>query len=431
MNMSMLYNWTEEGLPSSAAWGNTYNEVWGHAADGREYAIIGTTMGTQFIDITDPSNPVEVDFVEGSATGPAIVHRDYHNMGEYLYVVCQEGASTLKVVDMSYLPDSVSVIYDSNEFFRGAHNIFIDTLQSRLYACFVVKTGVPGYLGLSIFDISNPSQPVLLEELFQNQDVHDMFVRDGIAYLNRGTSFGMQIWDFNELPGTMLGSITEYEGQGYNHSGYLTEDGQYYVMADETHGSPVKMLDVSDPTDIQVLSTVTSGVDELSIAHNQIIHDGVMYSAFYYDGIYAWNIEDPANPVLLGYYDTSTVPHRASFEGAWGVYPFLPSGNILVSDMQSGLWVFGLDGVTGIGESLVSIPEISVWPNPTTDYLSFNLKELGAEYRIFNIHGQKIASGNISQLSTRLDVSNLASGIYTLFVSKEGMPLASNKFVKN
>lgn len=429
--MTMLYNWTTDDVPASSAWGNVYNEVWGYAADDREYAIIGTTMGTQFIDITDPTNAEEIDFIEGSATGPAIVHRDYHNMGEYLYMVCQEGSSKLTIVDMSYLPDSVNVIYDSNEFFRGAHNIFIDTLQARMYAAFVLKQGVPGYLGLSVFDISDPYQPVLLEELFQNDDVHDLYVRDGIAYLNRGTSNGMQIWDFNELPGTMIGSITEYEGQGYNHSGYVTEDGQYYVMADETHGSPVKMLDVSDPTDIQVVSTVTSGQDDLSIAHNQIIHDGVMYSAYYYDGIYAWSIEDPSNPELLGFYDTSTIPIRASFEGAWGVYPFLPSGNILVSDMQSGLWVFSLDGVTGIGETLASKTDMHVWPNPTAEFLNFTAKEIGSVYEMYNIHGQKVATGIISQYSNRIDVSRLADGVYTMLISKEGKPLAAAKFVKN
>jgi hypothetical protein len=202
-------------------------------------------------------------------------------------------------------------------------------------------------------------------------------------------------------------------------------------MGDETHGSPVKMLDVSDPTDIQVLSTVTSGVSPWSIAHNQIIHEGVMYSAYYYDGIYAWNIEDPANPELIGFYDTSSIPNGSSFEGAWGVYPFLPSGNVLVSDMQSGLWVFGLDEAMGEGQSLVSIPEIAVWPNPTADFLNFALKDVGAEYRLFNIHGQIIASGAVNQSSTRIDVSEFPSGIYTLFISEEGIPLASNKFVKN
>jgi len=44
--------------------------------------------------------------------------------------------------------------------------------------------------------------------------------------------------------------------------------------------------------------------------------------------------------VEVGYFDTYTPSNSAGFNGAWGVYPFLPSGNILVSDINSGLYVF-------------------------------------------------------------------------------------------
>lgn len=415
LNMNFLYNWTTDDMPASSAWGNVYNEVWGYAADEREYAIIGTSGGTHFIDVTNTDEAEEVAFIQGYQTGPTVVHRDYHTMDNYLFMVCQEGVSKLRVADLSYLPDSVPVIYDSYDIIKGSHNIFIDTVQARLYAVTVYKAGTSALTGMMILDISNPYEPVVLEELFQNEDVHDLYVNDGLAYLNRGTSEGMQVWDFTELPGTMLGSITEYEGQGYNHSGYLTEDGNYYVMGDETHGSPLKMMDVSDPTDLQVIATMTSGVNDLSIAHNQIIHDDKVYSAFYYDGIYIWSIEDPANPVLIGYYDTSEIPHDDSFEGAWGVYPFLPSGNILVSDMQSGLWVLSLDETTGI-ENVENDYPVSVWPNPCRDVLNIELESGLSTIRIFDIQGRQVflkrEVGGEGAYS--LDTSKFKSGIYTL-----------------
>ena len=236
------------------------------------------------------------------------------------------------------------------------------------------------------------------------------------------------MWDFTELPGTYLGSITEYEGQGYNHAGYPTEDGNYYVMSDETHGSPLKILDVSDPTDIEVVATMTSGVHNLSIAHNQIIHGNRMYSAFYYDGIYVWGIENPEEPELLGYFDTSTIPHRSSFEGAWGVYPFLPSGNILVSDMQTGLWVLGMDPELSTNNS--EKPAISIWPNPVSEVLK--ITEGGgkhAQFTIMSMQGKKLSSGVLN--TTEIDVSALPKGIYVLSVENEKGQISVKKFVKN
>ncbi len=431
LNMNLLYNWTTEGMPPSTAWGNVYNEVWGYAADNREYAIIGTSGGTHFIDVTNPVESEEIEFIPGYQTGPVVVHRDYHTMDNFLFMVCQEGASKLRIADMSYLPDSVHIIYDSYEFIKGSHNIFIDTVQARLYAVTVYQVNSSGVKGMIVLDISDPYAPVVLDELFVNEDVHDLYINDGLAYLNRGYSDGMEIWDFTELPGTQIGSITEYEGQGYNHSGYASEDGDYYIMADETHGSSLKMIDVSDPTDLEVISTMTSGVHNLSIAHNQIIHADKVYSAFYYDGIYIWGIEDPANPVLLGFYDTCDIPHRSSFEGAWGVYPFLPSGNILVSDMQTGLWVFELDETVSL-ESNAESNTVQVWPNPVTEVLNVTGTDfVQADYTVVNIQGTVVLKGYLhgNTGNTGIDVSGLVSGVYVLQLDAESTCI-NTRFVR-
>ncbi len=416
MNMVSLYNWTTDGMPSSTAWGNLYNEVWGYEQDGREYAIIGTTGGTHFIDITDPANAEEVDFVEGTQTGPVVVHRDYHNLDNYLYMVCQEGQSSLQIADLSYLPDSVHVVYDDNTILRGSHNVFIDTTQAKLYACYVFKPGFQGTIGLQIIDISQPEDPTIIDELYLQEDVHDMYVKDNIAYLHRGYNGGLQIVDFNESPPVTLGSITEYEGQGYNHSGYLSEDETIYVLADETHGSPLKILDVSDPSDIEVLTTVTSGVNPLSIAHNQIIHDNKIYSAFYYDGIYIWNIENPESPALIGFYDTSTLSHQQSYEGAWGVYPFHSSGHILVSDMQTGLWVLELDESLSTEDNRST--EFELFPNPSSSAITLIGENMGnTPFEIVDQTGRFVQSGLVDDMN-QIDLSSLPNGIYILKVGE-------------
>ena len=140
-----------------------------------------------------------------------------------------------------------------------------------------------------------------------------------------------------------------------------------------------------------------------------------MYSAYYYDGIYAWGIEDPSDPVLLGYYDTSVLPHQISYEGAWGVYPFLSSGNILVSDMQTGLWVFSLDTSLSTDEKQ-SGPTLNVWPNPASEVIRVQSGTKLESYSITNINGQTVQAEQALN-GNRIDVSHLPSGIYILNVS--------------
>jgi len=425
LNMELVYHWDEGGTIASSAWGNIYNEVWGYAQDGREYAIIGTTEGTHFLDITDPTDPVEVDFVAGEQQGPIVVHRDYHNLDNYLYMVCQEGQSSLQIADLSYLPDSVNVVYDSNEIFRGTHNIFIDTTQAVLYAVFNFINGTNNIVRWQRLDISDPENPTLIDQTTTGPYIHDLYVDDGLAFMNRGNT-DMAVYDFNQEPPAIVGVLDGYVGQGYNHSGYPTPDLTTYVMGDETHGSPIKIIDISDLTDIEVLSTVTSGVNDLSIAHNQIVHEDRMYSAYYYDGIYAWSIEDPANPVLLGYYDTSELSHQESFEGAWGVYPFLPSGNILVSDMQTGLWIFQLDPILST-DDFNSERTVNLWPNPVNEVLNFQTSAQTESYAIADLGGKEILSGRIPSQG-QIDVSFLEKGIYILQL-ESNRGILSKKFI--
>jgi len=422
--MELIHHWDEGGTIASADWGNVYNEIWGYAEDGREYAIIGTTEGTHFLDITDPTDPVEVDFVAGAQQGPIVVHRDYHNLDNYLYMVCQEGQSSLQIADLSYLPDSVHVVYDSNEIFRGTHNIFIDTTQAVMYAVFNYVNGINNIVRWQRIDISDPENPSLIDQTTSGPYIHDLYVDDGIAFMNRSYT-DMAVYDFNQDPPAILGNIDGYIGQGYNHSGYPTPDLNTYVMGDETHGSPIKILDVSDLSDIEVLSTVSSGINNLSIAHNQIVHENILYSAYYYDGIYAWSIEDPSEPVLLGFYDTSELMHQQSYEGAWGVYPFLPSGNILVSDMQTGLWIFQLDPVLGTEDS--DLDSVSLWPNPASDYINIQANTEVRSFVITSMSGKNVMEG-LTKSQSQIDIRELKQGIYVLRLESD-RGILNKKFI--
>jgi len=423
LNMNLLYNWDDPTIPPTSAFNNPYNEIWGYEANGREYAIVASTLGTHILDITDIDNVTEVDFVPGAAQGSNIVHRDMHDYAGYLYMVCQEGPSTLQIADLSYLPDSVHVVYDSNELIKGAHNIFIDTATAKLYAM-DVNPPSGSFIGLRILSLEDPVNPEFLLDMHIGSDVHDIFVRNDTAFLNRGGNSSLEVWNFADTQNpVLLGSLSDYPGQGYNHAGYLDASGNTYVLADETHGSPLKIMDVSDLSDMEIVSTVTSGVASSSIPHNPIIHGDLMYSSYYYDGIYVWNIADPLNPQLVGFYDTSTIPNGNGYQGCWGVYPFLPSGKILASDMQNGLYVLELDDtVTGIEEKSDLPESFELYPNPSKGYvyLSFD-NSLTKKFvvNIYSLTGQKVYSERINKSTTKINTNDFEKGIYLVVLTGE------------
>lgn len=428
LNIDSLYNWQDNSLPASAAHANRYNEIWGYAEGGREYAIIGSTAGTHIFDVTEPATSHEVAFVEGKVTGSVIVHRDFHDFDDYLYMVSDEGNSSLQIADLRFLPDSAPVVYDSGALFPRSHNIFIDSTSARMYVC-------GGPLQFAVFSLADPTSPTLLLNCPIDVPfwgpigyVHDVYVRNDTAYLNAGPN-GLFVVDFNDINNpVMIGSMDVYPQSGYNHSGWLMEHKPYYVLADEDHGKDVKIVDVSDYQDIYVVDTISTNVNQYSIPHNPIFNGDYLYIAYYFDGVYVFDCSEPTDPELVGFYDTSTEEHQPGvYRGCWGVYPFLPSGTLLASDMQTGLWVLRVNQISGV-EDISKDARLTVYPNPTNSALnvgSFNGQPL--TYQIHDIAGKLVQTG--ITLGT-IDVSGLQKGVYAVSVADE-KGVASARFLKN
>lgn len=430
LNAKLLYNWKVDSFPASAAHSNTYNEVWGFVQDGKEYAVIGSTMGTHIFSVDTPSQAKEVVYIPGGTQGVSVVHRDFHDYNGYLYMVCDEGInSSLQIADLSFLPDSAPLVYDSDTLFTIAHNIFIDSSAAKLYAC-------SGENQLNVYSLVNPTEPTLLVNCSTDVSywqstigpVHDVYVRNDTAYCN-ALERGLQVVDFSDTQNpVVIGSLTEYPYKGYNHSGWLNKSGTLYAFADENHGYKIKLLDVSDITDMKLINTISSEVDSLSIPHNLIIKDNFLYVSYYHDGFYIFNLNNLNQPYISGFYDTSEEEHVRNYRGCWGVYPLLPSGIILASDMQNGLFIFDVaDALTGFEEQKENDPVV-VYPNPFSTELLISIPDASKYdyYILRDIVGRVVKQGAIKTTITYVSLSNSQSnGVYLLELNGK-----TNKFTK-
>ena len=334
-NVSLYSSWTDNTLPITG-FNGSFNDVEGLLMNGGEYAIIGSTLGTHIIDVSQPESSLEVHFLPGADGGSFVTHRDYHIDGNLLFAVCDQGSSSLQIFDLSNLPGAVTTLYDSNEFCITAHNVFVDNDSDLLYLC---STSSPStYTPIRVLDVSNPTSPTEFIDLSPWVSYcHDIYVENDTAWVNSGGA-GLFVLHIDSTP-TIIGTLTDYPFQGGNHSGWWIPENNVYVLADETHGSPLKVIDTSDMTDLQVVSTLSSGVDPQSIPHNLMVRDGLVFVSYYHDGLQVFDISDPASPNLIAWFDTFIETSHAGFAGAWGVHSALPSGRILISDITNGLFV--------------------------------------------------------------------------------------------
>ena len=162
-DLEVLFQWSDESISDQNWVGCAYNEIWGVAKNGHEFAIIGSTQGTHIFDITNPEDGYLAAYIEGADSSPAIVHRDFHDYNGYLYAVADEGESTLQIIDMANMPTSFNVVYDSDELIKRAHNIFIDSDNAIMYVC--GGRVMEEWNELSLFSLEEPQNPIFLKNL--------------------------------------------------------------------------------------------------------------------------------------------------------------------------------------------------------------------------------------------------------------------------
>ena len=351
------------------------NDVWGFydINDGKEYAILGLRNGVGVVEVTNPQAPRMVGSVSSQSTSWRDIKVYQHfnrataRWDSYAYVTADSASVGTMIIDLRALPDDISVgASDKSDI--SAHNVYLSNVD---YSMGVALNGVEPFLHIAgsnrnggafnTYRLDNPLEP---DSVYSNgsssranysHDVSSMVVTDDrkdtqcVAagpYCEIFFDFNednFQIWDKTQNSAPSRLSTTSYPKVSYVHSGWYTEDKQVVLVHDELDemdyglNTTVRLFELSDFRSPALLSTWTGPTG--AIDHNGFVRGNRYYMSNYTRGMTVLDISDTSNPKEIGFFDTFPISDNTSFNGAWGVYPYLPSGVILISDISSGLYV--------------------------------------------------------------------------------------------
>jgi len=316
-------------------YGEELSDIWAYSTEDstgvKEYALVGVNNGLSIVDVTNAAEPVELHFIEGIRSS----WRDIKTYNGFAYVTNESGGGVL-IVDLNKLPDEapsqnfiVGTDGDGGTTYTTAHNVFIDE------SGFMYVVGYCQTCGALIYDLNTDPWEPELAGIYDDNYIHDIYVRDSIMYCSEGNRIAVvDVKDKSDWK--ILGTQQTY---GYAHNAWLSDDSKTLFTTDETPGTWIVAWDVSDPADIKETDKVQSSPGEGVIPHNTHVLNDFLITSYYTDGV---TIHDASNPNLMievGSYDTSPNFSGGGFNGCWGATPFLPSGNILATDIQEGLYI--------------------------------------------------------------------------------------------
>jgi len=334
------------------------NDCWGYVSpSGREYALMGMNTMTGVVEITDPLNPIVVETIPH----PTSVWSDIKTYDEYAYVVTDGVGAGLQVLDLTDVDSGVVTLAATvaDQGFNWAHNVAVDSVGGRLYT---LGSNLPSD-GLVAWSLQDPANPTIVGAYGMGGYVHDAHIvtmSDG-PWAGREIAFcfiedrGIEIVDVTNESGMQRLSLMTYSGIAYSHQGWFDASTNLLYQNDELDEinfggtTRTRVWDVSDLTNPTLVNTFGAGVT--AIDHNLYTRDGFIYEANYRSGLRIFDARsNPTDPVEVGWFDTYAADDAAEFNGAWSVYPYFPSGNVIISDIEGGLFVvdpsYALNGGT-------------------------------------------------------------------------------------
>ncbi len=321
--------------------GEAGNDIWGFVdSNGLEYAIMGSSTATRIFSLEDPTNPNPRAVISGATS----IWRDIKHYDNYLYVTTDEGNDGLLIIDMTNAPEVIEHRFWTPALDAGSgadilarcHNLYIDAEEGW---CYLAGCNI-GQRGVLILDIhTDPLNPIHVGSTNEFYS-HDVVQLGDKMYSSEIQDGHFSVYDISDKTNPQR-TILQNTSSNFTHNAWPSDDGAFLFTTDEMPNSFVDAYDISDPSDVkfvdsfQPLETAGSGV----IPHNTHYDDGYLVTSWYTDGLVIVDANKPDNLIKVGAYDT-WLGGDGGFRGCWGAYPYLPSGLILASDINSGLYVF-------------------------------------------------------------------------------------------
>ena len=347
----------EKRVSLDAMGGTAGNDIWGwtDTHNDKEYALMGMTNGTAFVDVSDPQSPVFLGRLPTETSES--VWRDIKVYRDHAYIVADAaGAHGMQVFNLTRLRGlsgpaewSPDLVYDG---FEHAHNLAINEATGFAYA---VSTDTCGH-GLHIMNIQTPINP-MFAGCHDDATTHDtqcvVYRGPDAEHRDKEICFSsnedhFEMVDVTDKSATLRLSSSRYPQLGYVHQGWLTEDHRYFLLGDELDESNFSLstrthvFDVSDldePAHLFAHDLGTTAID-----HNLYVRGNRVFEANYQSGLRVLELGEVANREIteIAFFDTFPGGDGPGFDGAWSVYPYLPSGTLIVSDIQNGLFVLSM-----------------------------------------------------------------------------------------
>lgn len=335
------------------------NDIWGWTdpLSGREYALVGTRQSTVFVDVTDAETPVIIGTLLTATLSS--VWRDIKVYNNYAFIVSEAEDHGMQVFDLTKLRNqdgSAPKDFEADALYTGfgnAHNIVINEETGYAYA-----VGTSTFNGGPHFiNIKDPLNPSGAGGYAMSDYTHDAQVvtynGPDIDYQGKEIFIGSNenevvVVDVTDKGNPIFISNAAYPNIGYTHQGWLSEDHTVFYANDELDerefGFESRTL-VFDFTDLDnpFYAIPFFGTSQ-AIDHNLYVMGDELFLSNYSAGLRIADISDKTGPVDIGFFDTFVKDNNTSFEGVWSIYPFFESGNIIINDINKGLFIVRKSG---------------------------------------------------------------------------------------
>ena len=353
-----------------ASRGAMVNDVWGWTdpETGREYAVVGRSEGTSFVDVTDPARPVYLGQLPKTEGSRGQAWRDVKVLRNHALVVADNaGEHGMQVFDMTRLRDvdaSDPPTFEADALYTeiaSAHNLAVNEETGFAYTV-GNSGGGRGCGSIHMIDLNDPKNPTFagcytdpsvgLGAAGQTHDAQCVLYRGpDEAYQGREICIGfaetaISIGDVTDKESPVIVARASMPNTAYIHQGWLTDDHRYMYVNDEldemngltdrTRTMIWDLAELDDPVLAGFYFAESNATD-----HNLYVRGDLMYQSNYAAGLRVIDISDPENPHEVGYFDTAPFAEDAPgfFDGSWSNYPFFQSGNILVTSHKQGLFL--------------------------------------------------------------------------------------------